>query len=183
MAASRHPVTRAQFSKILPSRGGRSAVVVGYPWMFVETTMSKSSDCQQMPTDQIQRRVQPHRGAKKLKCHLCQPCAHTADGCDQSEFETAAGHLTVASTEPGRSTSQDVFYTHEMDHVLICDRFLLGQCCSGLTCTRHHTPAPYHWQLRVQTTKRWDPLGPKAQEQLERNYCNVNTDHVTLEDR
>ncbi|XP_078506533.1 protein mono-ADP-ribosyltransferase TIPARP-like [Lissotriton helveticus] len=154
--------------------------------------MSKSADCQQqanshpdhqqVPTRQIKRRVQPNRGAKKLKCHLCQPHDHLADGCDQSEFEMAADDLTLPSTEPESDTSQDVFYTHEADPVLICDRFLLGKCRSGLKCTRHHTPGPYYWQLRVQTTKMWIPLGPKAQEQLERNYCNANTDRVTLED-
>ncbi|XP_043935556.1 protein mono-ADP-ribosyltransferase TIPARP-like [Protopterus annectens] len=71
-------------------------------------------------------------------------------------------------------------HIHQKDDIRICDVFLLGGCSRVYACPFHHTPLPYHWQMRRRDTKYWISMGGLCQEQLERLYCNVKNEFVTL---
>ncbi|XP_061523567.1 protein mono-ADP-ribosyltransferase TIPARP-like [Phycodurus eques] len=74
-------------------------------------------------------------------------------------------------------------YTWSSHHVDICDRFLLGMCRGPDLCKMHHTLFPFHWQLYSNVARRWVDIRPRAQLLLERMYCNVDRETVTLKDR
>ncbi|XP_041089765.1 protein mono-ADP-ribosyltransferase TIPARP-like isoform X3 [Polyodon spathula] len=72
------------------------------------------------------------------------------------------------------------FHTYHKDGVLICDDFLAGHCHLGQECQRHHTPRPYHWQLRQTHTKDWVNVSEFGQKHLEALFCNPDKTEVTL---
>ncbi|XP_075757767.1 protein mono-ADP-ribosyltransferase TIPARP-like isoform X2 [Pelodiscus sinensis] len=74
-------------------------------------------------------------------------------------------------------------HVHQRDGVLICDDFLLGQCPAGGRCLRHHTPKPFHWQVRRQADGVWLSVGPAAQQLLEKLYCSPSHREVQLLDK
>ncbi|XP_051911761.1 protein mono-ADP-ribosyltransferase TIPARP-like [Hippocampus zosterae] len=75
-----------------------------------------------------------------------------------------------------------LFFTWSSDEVDICDKFLLGSCPLATTCKMHHTPLPFHWQLYSVESRRWVDVKPSAQLLLERMYCNVKHEKVTLKE-
>uniref|UniRef100_A0A3P9KTD6 TCDD inducible poly(ADP-ribose) polymerase n=1 Tax=Oryzias latipes TaxID=8090 RepID=A0A3P9KTD6_ORYLA len=70
------------------------------------------------------------------------------------------------------------YHTHQADSVDICVDFLQGQCAYGNDCAHHHTVLPYHWQIRKSSSQTWQSIADDSQEQLERLYCNPDTEHV-----
>lgn len=81
-----------------------------------------------------------------------------------------------------RAPSKVSFHTKSSSDTRICDNFLLGLCRAGKKCKMHHTPYPFHWQLRCVTTHRWTDIPPRSQVLLERIYSNVNQDHISMKD-
>ncbi|XP_036374374.1 protein mono-ADP-ribosyltransferase TIPARP-like [Megalops cyprinoides] len=77
---------------------------------------------------------------------------------------------------------QACFYTRPSGEVCICDYFLLGQCQNGFDCEQHHTPYPFHWQLRRQDAYQWVSTSHSAQVRLERLYCDKDKDTVKLQE-
>uniref|UniRef100_A0A3B5MAT0 Poly [ADP-ribose] polymerase n=2 Tax=Xiphophorus couchianus TaxID=32473 RepID=A0A3B5MAT0_9TELE len=80
---------------------------------------------------------------------------------------SVSGDLDVEPKKPNLSS----FHTKVSHDILICDNFLLGTCDAGVKCKMHHTPYPFHWQLRSIKTHQWIDLSPRAQVLLERSYC------------
>uniref|UniRef100_A0A8C3IEP3 Poly [ADP-ribose] polymerase n=1 Tax=Chrysemys picta bellii TaxID=8478 RepID=A0A8C3IEP3_CHRPI len=74
-------------------------------------------------------------------------------------------------------------HVHQKDGILICDNFLLGQCLEGERCLRHHTPNPFHWQMRRTADGVWLSVGTLAQQHLENLYCSTSRDNVQLMDK
>lgn len=72
------------------------------------------------------------------------------------------------------------YHTHQLDSVDICVDFLQGQCVYGSDCAHHHTVLPYHWQIRRNSTQKWQSIADDSQEQLERLYCNPDNEQVRL---
>ncbi|XP_067391153.1 protein mono-ADP-ribosyltransferase TIPARP-like [Emydura macquarii macquarii] len=77
----------------------------------------------------------------------------------------------------------DEVHVHQKDGILICDDFLLGQCPEGERCPRHHTPKPFHWQMRRRKDGVWLSVGMSAQQHLEKLYCSTSHDDVQLVDK
>ncbi|KPP64110.1 TCDD-inducible poly-like [Scleropages formosus] len=96
-----------------------------------------------------------------------------------------AGGPPVALIQPvpkAEWVQQAYFHTRSMEHVSICDDFLLGCCPNRSDCAQHHTPYPFHWQLRRHDTHQWISTSHTAQLKLERLYCDVERDHARLSD-
>ncbi|CAM5169543.1 unnamed protein product [Eretmochelys imbricata] len=74
-------------------------------------------------------------------------------------------------------------HVHQKDGILICDSFLLGQCLERERCPRHHTPNPFHWQMRRQADGVWLSIGTSAQQHLENLYCSTSHHSVELVDK
>ncbi|XP_074836506.1 protein mono-ADP-ribosyltransferase TIPARP-like [Carettochelys insculpta] len=74
-------------------------------------------------------------------------------------------------------------HVHQKDGIQICDNFLLGQCLQGERCPRHHTPKPFHWQMRRQADGVWLSVGTAAQQHLEKLYCSLSHHEVQLRDK
>ncbi|KAK1156739.1 protein mono-ADP-ribosyltransferase TIPARP-like [Acipenser oxyrinchus oxyrinchus] len=72
------------------------------------------------------------------------------------------------------------YHTHHKDGVLICDDFLAGHCLLGEECQQHHTPRPYHWQLRQTLTRDWVNVSELGQKHLEALFCNPDKTDITL---
>ncbi|KAJ8261917.1 hypothetical protein GJAV_G00159960 [Gymnothorax javanicus] len=77
---------------------------------------------------------------------------------------------------------QACFHTLPSDEICICDQFLLGQCQNGFDCRLHHTPYPFHWQLRRRDTYQWVSTSHSAQVKLEKLYCDIKRDSVRLQE-
>ncbi|KAJ8381819.1 hypothetical protein SKAU_G00025970 [Synaphobranchus kaupii] len=77
---------------------------------------------------------------------------------------------------------QACFHTGPSEEACICDQFLLGHCQNGFDCKLHHTPYPFHWQLRRQDTHQWVSTSHPAQVKLEKLYCDRKRDTVSLQD-
>uniref|UniRef100_A0A3B5QMA6 Poly [ADP-ribose] polymerase n=1 Tax=Xiphophorus maculatus TaxID=8083 RepID=A0A3B5QMA6_XIPMA len=92
---------------------------------------------------------------------------------------SVSGDLDVEPKKPNLSS----FHTKVSHDILICDNFLLGTCDAGVKCKMHHTPYPFHWQLRSIKTHQWIDLSPRAQVLLERSYCCAEQSNVTLIDK
>ncbi|XP_061108301.1 protein mono-ADP-ribosyltransferase TIPARP-like isoform X1 [Conger conger] len=75
------------------------------------------------------------------------------------------------------------FHTGASEEVCICDQFLLGHCRNGSNCEMHHTPYPFHWQLRRRDTHQWVSSSHSAQVKLENLYCDRNQDAIILQDK
>ncbi|KAM9772332.1 protein mono-ADP-ribosyltransferase TIPARP-like isoform 1-T2 [Syngnathus typhle] len=91
-------------------------------------------------------------------------------------IQAAAAAAAAAAGAP----SVPLFFTWSIDDVAICDHFLLGVCPLAYRCTMHHTPFPFHWQLYNSEVGRWVDIQSRAQLLLERLYCNVDQDTLTL---
>ncbi|KAI1888560.1 hypothetical protein AGOR_G00186430 [Albula goreensis] len=76
---------------------------------------------------------------------------------------------------------QACFYTRPSEDISICDRFLLGCCQNGFECKLHHTPYPFHWQLRRRDTHQWVSTSHAAQVKLEKLYCDIDRDSIQLQ--
>ncbi|KAJ8391030.1 hypothetical protein AAFF_G00096510 [Aldrovandia affinis] len=76
---------------------------------------------------------------------------------------------------------QACFYTRPSENVCICDHFLLGYCRNGFDCELHHTPYPFHWQLRRRDTHQWVSTSHYAQVKLEKLYCDTDRETTQLE--
>uniref|UniRef100_A0A452ICG9 TCDD inducible poly(ADP-ribose) polymerase n=1 Tax=Gopherus agassizii TaxID=38772 RepID=A0A452ICG9_9SAUR len=74
-------------------------------------------------------------------------------------------------------------HVHQKDGILICDDFLLGQCLEGERCPHHHTPNPFHWQMRRKADGVWLSIGTLAQQHLENLYCSTSRHDVQLIDK
>ncbi|XP_029901661.1 protein mono-ADP-ribosyltransferase TIPARP-like [Myripristis murdjan] len=74
------------------------------------------------------------------------------------------------------------FHTKSSDDISICDRFLLSVCHKGAKCKMHHTPYPFHWQLWCVSTHKWVDFPARSQLLLERVYCDVNSETVSIKD-
>ncbi|KAJ1122326.1 hypothetical protein NDU88_000819 [Pleurodeles waltl] len=145
------------------------------------TVATRSGSYKSLPFFRKQRRWTSGRFGKRSVASTSLSCRFRAGHGVDAGVETPVDQLARPQSEMGYSA--DSLYFHEQDYIMICDRFLLGECPAGLLCFRHHAPWPYHWQLRLKASKKWVSLGPIAQEHLERHYCNVNTEYVTLLDR
>ncbi|XP_068505771.1 protein mono-ADP-ribosyltransferase TIPARP-like isoform X2 [Syngnathus scovelli] len=88
----------------------------------------------------------------------------------------AAAAAAAATAAP----SMPLFFTWNLDNIEICDQFLQGVCPLADRCTKHHTPLPYCWQLYNSEVGRWVDIQFRAQLLLERMYCNVDRDTLTL---
>lgn len=144
----------------------------------------RSASCRLIPLRRKQRRRTYGLFVKQWKASTSLSCGWWAGHGVDSSAKTSVDQHALPQSEIGFSadTVEAGCHFHEQDNILICDRFLLGECPAGLSCIWHHVPWPYHWQLRLKTSKKWVSLGPIAQEHLERHYCNVKTEHVTLVD-
>ncbi|XP_064199031.1 protein mono-ADP-ribosyltransferase TIPARP-like [Anguilla rostrata] len=74
------------------------------------------------------------------------------------------------------------FYTKPSKYIHICDDFLTGCCPHKLSCERHHTPLPFHWQLRHWNTQQWVNISLSAQVKLEKLYCDPDQETIRLQD-
>ncbi|KAG9335910.1 hypothetical protein JZ751_003567 [Albula glossodonta] len=74
------------------------------------------------------------------------------------------------------------FYTKSSKRIHICENFLTGCCQFKLTCKMHHTPYPFHWQLRCSDTHQWVNVSLSAQVTLEKLYCDVARETIKLQD-
>ncbi|KAM3587533.1 uncharacterized protein V6R79_008203 [Siganus canaliculatus] len=74
------------------------------------------------------------------------------------------------------------FHTRSSSEIRICDGFLLNTCNAGKRCKMHHTPFPYHWQLRCSAGNQWVDIPLKSQPLLERMYSNVRQEVVCIKD-
>ncbi|MBN3321387.1 PARPT polymerase, partial [Atractosteus spatula] len=72
-------------------------------------------------------------------------------------------------------------HIHEKNGVLVCPDLFSGCCSFGAMCPRHHTPRPYHWQLRESQSKQWVSISDSAQQHLEALYCNHTVDTATFQ--
>ncbi|XP_023666692.1 protein mono-ADP-ribosyltransferase TIPARP-like [Paramormyrops kingsleyae] len=75
---------------------------------------------------------------------------------------------------------QAYFHTRPRENIDICDNFLLGYCPRRSECPLHHTPYPFHWQIRRQDTHQWISTSHSAQLSLERLYSNKERESVKL---
>ncbi|KAJ8261916.1 hypothetical protein GJAV_G00159950 [Gymnothorax javanicus] len=73
------------------------------------------------------------------------------------------------------------FCTRSCELIYICDNFLAGCCPYKLTCKQHHTPYPFHWQLRRQHIRRWVNVSLSAQVKLEKLYCDPSKETIQLQ--
>nr|XP_046235741.1 protein mono-ADP-ribosyltransferase TIPARP-like [Scatophagus argus]XP_046235742.1 protein mono-ADP-ribosyltransferase TIPARP-like [Scatophagus argus]XP_046235743.1 protein mono-ADP-ribosyltransferase TIPARP-like [Scatophagus argus] len=92
---------------------------------------------------------------------------------------------TTASTKlqaPSKVPVPTSFHTNTSPDIQICDRFLLGLCRAGKKCKKHHTPYPFHWQLRCVTSRQWIDFPLRSQVLLERMYSNVNQTTICIKD-
>lgn len=87
-------------------------------------------------------------------------------------------NLQARSKVPVRAS----FHTKSSSRIPICDDILLSLCDAGEKCDMHHTPYPFHWQLRCVTSQQWIDIPPHAQILLERHYSNVYQDCVSIKD-
>ncbi|XP_033880679.3 protein mono-ADP-ribosyltransferase TIPARP-like [Acipenser ruthenus] len=69
---------------------------------------------------------------------------------------------------------------YQIGKTQICDQFLLGCCSLDLRCPLHHTPFPFHWQLRRRARYQWVSVSQSAQIHLEKLYCNTDSDEAIL---
>ncbi|MGH0137302.1 UNVERIFIED_CONTAM: hypothetical protein FKN15_034387 [Acipenser sinensis] len=69
---------------------------------------------------------------------------------------------------------------YQIGKTQICDQFLLGCCSLDLRCPLHHTPFPFHWQLRRRAGYQWVSVSQSAQIHLEKLYCNADSDEAIL---
>ncbi|XP_042367633.1 protein mono-ADP-ribosyltransferase TIPARP-like isoform X2 [Plectropomus leopardus] len=74
------------------------------------------------------------------------------------------------------------FHTKSSSDVQICDDFLLGLCQAGKKCKMHHTPYPFHWQLRSVISHQWIDFPPHSQVLMEKMFCNVSREIVYIRD-
>uniref|UniRef100_W5NII2 TCDD-inducible poly [ADP-ribose] polymerase-like n=1 Tax=Lepisosteus oculatus TaxID=7918 RepID=W5NII2_LEPOC len=106
-----------------------------------------------------------------------QECNHSHTG-DDLDTDLASGlYQPVHNAEWIQQAS---FHTKPYDNIKICDKFLLGTCRLGFHCNQHHTPYPYHWQLRREDTYQWVSVSHSAQIKLEKLYCIKDKDQATL---
>ncbi|XP_059182092.1 protein mono-ADP-ribosyltransferase TIPARP-like [Centropristis striata] len=75
-----------------------------------------------------------------------------------------------------------VYHTKSSPDIEICDHFLLGSCSEAAKCKLHHTPYPFHWQLWCLNSHRWTSIPPPSQLLLERLYCNVDQESISIKD-
>ncbi|KAG7497591.1 mono-ADP-ribosyltransferase TIPARP-like isoform X1 [Solea senegalensis] len=90
--------------------------------------------------------------------------------------------IQTPKTPPPIAPVPTPYHTKSCPDVLICDDFLLNKCLAGKKCKLHHTPYPFHWQLWNVFTQEWVDFPIHAQALLERIYCDVEKDVVTIKD-
>ncbi|KAK2859089.1 hypothetical protein Q5P01_003709 [Channa striata] len=83
---------------------------------------------------------------------------------------------------PPKTPVPSPFHTKMSPNVQICDDFLLNMCHAGERCEMHHTPFPFHWQLWCVTTHEWVDIPSHSQVLLERNYCDVSNELISIKD-
>ncbi|XP_070710334.1 protein mono-ADP-ribosyltransferase TIPARP-like [Pempheris klunzingeri] len=83
---------------------------------------------------------------------------------------------------PSIAPDPSPFHTKSSSDTRICDKFLLGWCRAVKKCKMHHTPHPFHWQLRCMMTHQWVDIPPRSQVLLERIYCDVSQDNICIKD-
>ncbi|MGH0125444.1 UNVERIFIED_CONTAM: hypothetical protein FKN15_031942 [Acipenser sinensis] len=126
--------------------------------------------------------------SKRCQRRLCKRQLVRSEGPDSSQCDQAQKPPVKRSRA---SAQQEVkarlcwqghvpFHTHHKDDVLICDDFLAGHCLLGEECQQHHTPRPYHWQLRQTHTKDWVNVSELGQKHLEALFCNPDKTDITL---
>ncbi|MGH0183473.1 UNVERIFIED_CONTAM: hypothetical protein FKN15_011896 [Acipenser sinensis] len=126
--------------------------------------------------------------SKRCRRRLCKRKLVRSEGPDSSQCDPAQKPPVKRS---GASAQQEVnarlcwhghvpFHTHHKDGVLICDDFLAGHCLLGEECQQHHTPRPYHWQLRQTHTRDWVNVSELGQKHLEALFCNPDKTDITL---
>lgn len=98
--------------------------------------------------------------------------------CTQSQ----PARLPSTPTKNAMTQTLSPFHTKNSPDVQICDNFLLNMCYKGEKCQMHHTPHPFHWQLRSLTRHQWVSISPRSQVLLERTYCNINIEVVCIKD-
>ncbi|XP_051785447.1 protein mono-ADP-ribosyltransferase TIPARP-like isoform X2 [Erpetoichthys calabaricus] len=111
--------------------------------------------------------------------------SHTVPEPQNNNFPPSTPDLASIFYEPVPKDlwiNQATFLTKQMDNIKICDKFLLGCCTLNFDCIQHHTPYPFHWQLRRNDTYQWVSVSYAAQMHLEKLYCNADKDIVTLQD-
>ncbi|XP_046879213.1 protein mono-ADP-ribosyltransferase TIPARP-like [Hypomesus transpacificus] len=90
----------------------------------------------------------------------------------QAQFTTSTPPLSACR----------LFHTKHSPDIQICEHFLINDCFLGLKCKQHHTSFPFHWQLRNSTCDQWLDFSTCNQVRLERLYCNVSRDEISLRD-
>ncbi|KAF3705228.1 TCDD-inducible poly [ADP-ribose] polymerase [Channa argus] len=111
--------------------------------------------------------------------------AHQPSTPTKSGVSTAIQSPTTTPTKlraPPKTLVPFLFHTKISPNIHICDSFLLNMCHEGKKCKMHHTPYPFHWQLWCVTTHEWVDIPARSQVLLERNYCNVSNESVSIKD-
>ncbi|KAJ8391031.1 hypothetical protein AAFF_G00096520 [Aldrovandia affinis] len=90
--------------------------------------------------------------------------------------------LTSQKAQNKNKLAAKSFFTKSSRDTYICDSFLSGYCQFKFTCELHHTPYPFHWQLRCQDTHHWVNASLSAQVKLEKLYCDIDRETIRLQD-
>ncbi|XP_054480881.1 protein mono-ADP-ribosyltransferase TIPARP-like [Anoplopoma fimbria] len=83
---------------------------------------------------------------------------------------------------PSKGPVRSPFHTKIPPNIQVCDNFLLSVCHAGKKCKMHHTPYPFHWQLRSVLTHQWINVPSCSQVLLERSYCNIEQESIYIKD-
>ncbi|XP_064199024.1 uncharacterized protein LOC135259072 [Anguilla rostrata] len=110
------------------------------------------------------------------------PASSYKDIIGPSEDTYEVTDLLFQPAPKAKWVQQACFHTGPSEEACICDQFLLGHCRNGFDCQLHHTPYPFHWQLRRQDTHQWVSTSHSAQVKLEKLYCDRNRDTARLQD-
>lgn len=126
--------------------------------------------------------VAPYRLSAHLTPRYPWRCPSWFSASNSSLLLTAPRPLPAPTiVQPPVTHPYPLVFTWNSDEVDICDKFLLGSCPLATTCMMHHTLLPFHWQLYSVESQRWVDIKPSAQLLLERMYCNVGRETVTLQ--
>ncbi|KAE8281271.1 TCDD-inducible poly [ADP-ribose] polymerase [Larimichthys crocea] len=98
----------------------------------------------------------------------------------QPGTSTKEGLLPIKLQAAPKVPAPSKFHTKRSSDIRICEKFLLNVCRAGKRCKMHHTPYPFYWQLWSQTKRNWVDFPAHCQVLLERIYCNVNQEYVTV---
>ncbi|KAG5845848.1 hypothetical protein ANANG_G00143530 [Anguilla anguilla] len=102
--------------------------------------------------------------------------------CQSLSGPGAATHEVIDLPSVFYQLDAKTCYTQSSGSIYICDRFLTGHCRYKSNCKQHHTPLPFHWQLRRRDTQQWVDVSLSALVKLEKLYCDIGRETIKMQD-